>query len=208
MSAANALPKLTPFRVHEVGGAAAHAFAMAQAGVQAGAGFASGTVVCIRAAHETDRLLPAGIARLLPPARLMMVQAAGEVDLLWATEEALRSGAVGFVIAAPQKPLSLTAGRRLQLAAEAGRSTGLLIIRDGMGSNAAQTRWHCAPEWGAPEWGAPEGGGRDSTLQRWSLIKNKEGTLGDWLVGWNEKARAICVVSPVGQRREVAPQAV
>ena len=198
MSAANALPKLTPFRVHEVGGAAAHAFAMAQAGVQAGAGFASGTVVCIRAAHETDRLLPAGIARLLPPARLMMVQAAGEVDLLWATEEALRSGAVGFVIAAPQKPLSLTAGRRLQLAAEAGRSTGLLIIRDGMGSNAAQTRWHCAPEWG----------GRDSTLQRWSLIKNKEGTLGDWLVGWNEKARAVCVVSPVGQRREVAPQAV
>ncbi len=213
MSAANALPKLTPFRVHEVGGAAAHAFAMAQAGVQAGAGFASGTVVCIRAAHETDRLLPAGIARLLPPARLMMVLAAGEVDLLWATEEALRSGAVGFVIAAPQKPLSLTAGRRLQLAAEAGRSTGLLIIRDGMGSNAAQTRWHCAPEWGAPERGAPEGGapewhGRDSTLQRWSLIKNKEGTLGDWLVGWNEKARAVCVVSPVGQRREVAPQAV
>ena len=217
MPAAHTLPKLAPFRVHEVGGAAAHGFALVQAGMQAGAqagaGAASGPVVYICPAHETDRLLPSGIARLLPPARLLRVQAAGEADLLWATEEALRSGAVGFVIATPQKPLSLTAGRRLQLAAEAGRSTGLLIIRDGMGSNAAQTRWHCAPEWGAPEWGAPEWGApewgaQDSTLQRWSLIKNKEGTLGDWLVGWNEKARAVCVVSPVGQRREVAPQAV
>ena len=202
MPAAHTLPKLAPFRVHEVGGAAAHGFALVQAGMQAGAqagaGAASGPVVYICPAHETDRLLPSGIARLLPPARLLRVQAAGEADLLWATEEALRSGAVGFVIATPQKPLSLTAGRRLQLAAEAGRSTGLLIIRDGMGSNAAQTRWHCAPEWNA----------QDSTLQRWSLIKNKEGTLGDWLVGWNEKARAVCVVSPVGQRREVAPQAV
>ena len=110
---------------------------------------------------------------------------------------------MGFVIAAPQKPLSLTAGRRLQLAAEAGRSTGLLMVRDGMGSNAAQTRWHCSPEWGAPEWGA-----QDSTLQRWSLIKNKEGTLGDWCVGWNEKARVVSVVSPVGQRREVAQAAL
>ena len=197
MSRSAAPPRLTPFRVHEVGGAGAHAFAMVQAGV------AVGPVVCICPAHETDRLLPSGIARLLPPARLMVVQAVGETDLLWATEEALRSGAVGFVIAALQKPLSLTAGRRLQLAAEAGRSTGLLMIRDGMGSNAAQTRWHCAPEWGEPELY-----GRDSTLQRWSLIKNKEGTLGDWVVGWNEKARAISVVSPAGQRREAAQAAL
>lgn len=187
-----ALPKLTPFRVHEAGGAGAHAFAFAMARA------AVGPVVYICPAHETDRLLPSGIARLLPPARLMMVQAVGEADLLWATEEALRSGAVGFVIAAPQKPLSLTAGRRLQLAAEAGRCTGLLMIRGGMGSNAAQTRWHCVPEWGA----------QDSTLQRWSLIKNKEGTLGDWCVGWNEKAGAISVVCAVGQRREVAPAAL
>ena len=192
MPSSTALPRLAPFRVHEVGGAGAHAFAfcMARAAV--------GPVVYICPDHETDRLLPSGVARLLPPARLMRVQAVGEADLLWATEEALRSGAVGFVIAAPQKPLSLTAGRRLQLAAEAGRSTGLLMIRDGMGSNAAQTRWQCTPEWDV----------QDSTLQRWSLIKNKEGTLGDWCVGWNEKARAICVVSPAGQRREVAPQAV
>ena len=185
-------PKLTPFRVHEVGGAGAHAFAFAMARM------AIGPVICICPAHETDRVLPTGVARFLPPARLMAVQAVGEADLLWATEEALRSGAVGFVIAAPQKPLSLTAGRRLQLAAEAGRCTGLLMIRDGMGSNAAQTRWHCVPEWGA----------QDSTLQRWSLIKNKEGTFGDWCVGWNEKARAFSVVSAFGQRCEVAQAAL
>lgn len=207
MIAPVALPRLAPFRVHEVGGAGASAFAFAMA--RQGAG----PVLWIGPAHGTERLLPAGVACLLPCSRLIVVQAGDEADLLWSAEDALRSGAVGFVIAAPQKPLSLTAGRRLQLAAEAGRSTGLLIIRDGMGSNAAQTRWHCAPEWGAPEsdapeWDAPELHGRDSTLQRWSLTKNKEGTLGDWCVGWNEKARAICVVSPVGQRREAAQAAL
>jgi protein ImuA len=86
------------------------------------------------------RGLPEGVGE-----RLHLIRPANETDLLWAAEEALRSEGVGLVIAEPEKPLSLIAGRRLQLAAEAGRTTGLMLIREGQGSNAAETRWHCAP---------------------------------------------------------------
>ena len=63
--------------------------------------------------------LPEGVG-----ARLHLIRPEGEVDLLWCVEEALRSAPIALVIAEPEKPLSLTAGRRLQLAAEAGRKGG------------------------------------------------------------------------------------
>ncbi len=140
------------------------------------AAHSAGTVLWIRPAHAPERLMPWAARRFLPPGRLLVVEAKGEADLLWATEEALRSGAAGFVIAAPEKPLSLTAGRRLQLAAEAGRTTGLLLIREDGGSNAAETRWHCMP---LPSEAA------DSTRARWSLKKNKKGTMGEFTVHWH-----------------------
>ena len=79
-----ALPRLAPFRVHEVGGAGASAFAFAMARQ------ASGPVLWIGPAHGTERLLPAGVACLLPCSRLIVVQAGDEADLLWSTEDALR----------------------------------------------------------------------------------------------------------------------
>ena len=85
------------------------------------------------------------------------------------------------------KPVDLTAGRRLQLAAEAGKTLGVFLIPEGMGSNATETRWRCLPYFDA----------QDSTLHRWQLIKNKSGTLGGWVVRWDEQARRIIVVSKV-----------
>ena len=93
----------------------------------------------------------------------------------------------------PQKPLSLTAGRRLQLAAEAGRTTGLLLIRQEAGSNATETRWSCEPRAGAAA---------DSTLHRWSLNKNKTGTSGSWVVNWNGASAAVDMVPKARQRHE------
>jgi protein ImuA len=58
-----------------------------------------------------------------------------------------------------------------------------------MGSNAAETRWHCAPLFD------PD----DSTLQRWKLIKNKSGTLKAWDVRWHGETRRIIVVSEAGE---------
>lgn len=169
-------------RTHEAQGPGARVFA-AVIGAQTG-----GDVLWIRPRHADGQVMPDGLAAFFPPARLLVAQGAGERDLLWMAEEALRSGAVGLVVAELTKPLGLTAGRRLQLAAEAGRVTGLCLVREGAGCNAAETRWQCRPHPG------------DSTLQHWSLKKNKTGILGDWLVLWDDKARRIDVVSPPGER--------
>ncbi len=184
-------PPLVPARVHEATGPGAVAFALMQAARQ------TGPVAWIAPAHEATGLLPAGMARIVSPARIMLVRAPSETDLLWSVEEVLRSGAVGMVIASPSKPLSLTAGRRLQLAAEAGRTLGLLLIREGAGSNAVETRWHCAPIWDE----------RISTLQEWSLIRNKKGTSGTWAVHWHDTSRSVRVVSTAGERTLVADPA-
>jgi protein ImuA len=113
-------------------------------------------------------------------------------------EEALRAAPISLVIAEPEKPLSLTAGRRLQLAAAEGRTTGLMLIRDGAGSNATETRWACEPCAGA---------GGDSTLHAWSISKNKKGTTGYWILNWHGTTTAFHLVSEAGERYEPAPQA-
>lgn len=125
--------------------------------------------------HDRDLMpigLPQGIA-----ARLQLVRCGSEEDLLWATEESLRAEAVALVIACPTKALGLTAGRRLQLAAEAGSTTGLMVIKAGEGSNAAETRWHCAPVSG-PETGF-------CPTHSWRCIKNKSAKAQDWIVHWD-----------------------
>ncbi|WP_423208952.1 hypothetical protein E2976_02960 (plasmid) [Paracoccus yeei] len=45
------------------------------------------------------------------PERLHLTQVRSATDLLWSTEEVLRTQAVGLIIAAPRKPISLTVGR-------------------------------------------------------------------------------------------------
>lgn len=186
--ASNAAFALSRNRVHEAEGQGRRSFALLQAALHADALI---WIIPGHAPHQPMlRGLPEGVGE-----RLHLIRPANETDLLWATEEALRSKGVGLVIAEPERPLSLIAGRRLQLAAEAGRTTGLMLIREGQGSNAAETRWHCAPI-------ASER--RDSTLHHWKLIKNKKGTLTTWTVHWNGKTTAVHPVSAAGERHQPA----
>jgi len=173
-------------RVHEVygpGGAAFCAIAAAAAG---------GPVLWVREDWLPEALNPVGLAALLDPAHLLLARTADQTDSLAVTEEALRDGAVAFVVTEITRPLNLREGRRLQLAAQAGNSTGLCLTPEGMGSNAAETRWHAAPVLD------PEG--EDSTLMRWEITKNKSGTLGAWNVRWDRKAHRLHMVSPAVQR--------
>lgn len=173
-------------RVHEVCGSAAVGFAAIAAS------FALGKVLWIRQAWRAEALNPAGLASLLDPAQVLLAQAKDQSEALAVMEEALRDGSVACVVIELDQPLSLTAGRRLQLAAKEGQATGLCLISEGMGSNAAETRWRCDPVF--------DPAGEDSTLMRWSLIKNKSGTLCEWYVRWDpHKARPadrLAVVSP------------
>lgn len=177
--------------MHEIMGPGARAFCAAQA-VQ------GQKLVWITAARSQERLMPATLARFLDLSGLLIVRPTTEVDLLWSAEEALRSGAARVVIAEPSRPLSLTAGRRLQLAAAAGRATGLLLISEGHGSPATETRWRISPHFAA---------GSDSTLLSCDLIKNKSGTFGSWMVSWDGAAHRFTVVSPAGERGRVAAPA-
>ena len=172
-------------RVHEVEGRGRIGFALFQAARSAG------PIFWIVLGHDRDRpmpcALPEGVAE-----RLHLVEARSETDLLWTVEETLRARPVALVVAAPEKPISLTAGRRLQLAAEAGGTTGLLLIQEGRGSNAAETRWTCVP--------LP--GPQDSTRHRWRLNRNKKGTIGTHDVSWNGATAAVHLVAQAGERHQ------
>ena len=184
---ASHLPGLRPMRVHEAGGRGRRSFALLQAARH------SGPLVWITPAHLPEQPLPAGLPMGVAE-RLHLLRPVGDTDLLWCVEEALRSPVVTLVIAEPQQPLSLTVGRRLQLAAEAGRTTGLLLIPEGGGSAASETRWHCEP--------AP--GSEDSTLHHWQINKNKRGTNGDWMLHWDGTTAAFHLVSEAGKRLQPA----
>lgn len=179
---------LHPDRVHEAAGPGRRSFGLFQAARHAG------PVVWIAPAHLPEGLLPAGLPQGLAE-RLYLLRPEGEIDLLWSVEECLRAAPVALVVAEPQKPLSLTAGRRLQLAAETGRTTGLMLLCD-EGSNAAETRWTCAPA------ASPDA---DSTLHHWFLNKNKKGTTGNWTVNWDGASAAFDLVSTAGKRDQPAP---
>ena len=175
-------------RVHEACGAGAFGFAAALAAA------GSGPVMWVAEGWRHEVVNPVGFSAFADPARLFMARAGSPDEALAVAEEALRDGAVPLVVIEVGRALSLKAGRRLQLAAKAGRSRGLCLISEEMGSNAAETRWRCTPVFDG------DGAGGHSTLQRWELIKNKAGTCGAWNVRWDAAARRLDVVPPAGQR--------
>src|SRR5512144_2169615 len=128
----------------DVGGAAAAFAAVLLAGL---AGDGGSVVWCRRdpGLHATKLYGPGLAVFGLDLRRLLVVRARREIDVLWAMEEGLRSGAVsavlGEVAAAP-----LIALRRLQLAAETGGTTGLLLRPFGApaAAGSATTRWRVA----------------------------------------------------------------
>ena len=172
---------LRPARVHEVCGAGSTVFASVSVS-RARAG-----VLWVRERWLPDQINPVGLTAFFDPADLIVAQVKNQGEGLAVMEETLRSGALPMVVTEITRPLGLTEGRRLQLAAEAGQSTGLCLIPEGMGSNAAETRWHCTP--------VLESSGHDSTLHHWKLIKNKSGTIGAWHVRWDHAARRLALVS-------------
>ena len=179
---------LKPPRYHEVTGAGVYGFASVCCGNTRNA------VIWLSEGWMHEVVTPLGLQTHCDPHQILIGKCSNSTDVLAATEEALRSGVVSLVIAELTKPLSLTAGRRLQLAAEVGGSTGLMIVKDGLGSNATQTRWDVSPVYSSD----------DSTQMRWSLNKNKSGTNSSWDVRWDETARRIFVVPQHVQRTDIA----
>jgi protein ImuA len=148
----------------------------------------------------------------LDPARIALVRAARDDDLLWALEEGLRTPGVIAVIGEIGR-LPMVAGRRLQLAAERAGTPALVLRRWRTGAeaeterarpSAAVTRWRIAPLPSLREANEPPGLiGRP----RWrvELLRCRGGEPAEWIM---EVADASGLVRlPTGLAdRPAAPQ--
>lgn len=123
---------------------------------------------CLRRDAAAGLHLPGLAALGLAPDRLIVVAGGDDKQVLWAMEEGLRCPALGGVLG-EVTGLDLTAGRRLQLAAEAGGVTALCLHPSGTrAAGAATTRWRVSA--------APGG------LWRVALERCRGGEPRQWLV--------------------------
>lgn len=176
--------------VHEAAGAAAAGFAAMLAGRLEGP-----VLWCVDADARADLYGPGLEAFGLHPARVIVVRCQGRTDLLWAMEEGLRTPVLAAVIGEPPDIVDLTASRRLQLAAEAGRVLGIVVNPDGAGrftASALESRWRIDP--------VPAG---DVMRPRWkiALERCRGGAQGlYWMVERNEETGDFAVVAAPADR--------
>ncbi|QXM24531.1 hypothetical protein KO353_15030 [Elioraea tepida] len=166
-------------------------------------GRAGGLAAWIAPPQADDLPWPPGLAALgLAPADLLLIDASGD-DALWAAEQALRSPALAAVAAVLPR-LDLTVARRLQLAAEAGGTLGLVLRPDearssaaGRAPTAARTRWRVSSLAGAG--GAPHRLG--ASRWRLDLLLARGGRPGSWDVTWDNDRRTLIVEEKTGAAR-------
>ncbi len=134
----------------------------------------------------------------LAPSDVLLVRAPDIQTLLVVGEEALRTPAVGAVLLSAwgeAKALSLTASRRLALAAEAGGGT-LFLARAGAtpAPSAAETRWSVKAAASTPlEGGAPGRPSFSATLLR----RRGGGEQKTWTLEWDRDTRSFRQPAPL-----------
>jgi len=166
------------------------------------------------------QLYAPGLAALgIPVERLIVLRPQTEADAIWGMDQALRSGAVGGVVA-NVRHLDDRAARRLQLAAERGGGVGILL-RD-----AVSARLH--PSWAEVQWRVRGAECRAGWETRWfdlELTRAQGGkpgarvriglnASGEWVDGSKDsgvqheqtaaKHLAAQLAQPARRRREVA----
>ena len=142
--------------------------------------------------------------------RLLYAEAADDCELLALMEEGLRHRGLGAVIG-EAKRADMAATRRLQLAAEGGRTIALLLRRHGRGGadplappSAAITRWQVGAAPSAP---LPVAGmGRP----RWNLrlVRQRGGAEGEWIVEACDATGRCALPADVADRTAAAGGAV
>ena len=119
------------------------------------------------------------------PERVIFIDVKKERDLLWMIEEGLRCQALSAVVGQVQE-IGLTASRRLQLACEQSRVTGLLhrVSPRSMNPVAAVCRWQISPLPAKDQDGLPGVGHPHWNVQ---LLKIRNGKPGNWQVKWQDQ---------------------
>ncbi|MFC7522331.1 ImuA family protein [Parapedobacter sp. GCM10030251] len=135
---------------------------------------------------STSKLLfpPSVRAFGVSPDRIIFVDIARERDVLWATEEALKCSGLTAVVAELQE-MDFVQSRRLQLAVEKSRVSGLILrcMPRVIGSTACAARWRIRSLPSALAEGLPGVG-----FPRWEveLLKVRNGNPGCWQLEWSE----------------------
>jgi len=137
--------------------------------------------------------------------RSVFVDVAGDAERVWATDLALRCPGAQAVVA-DGSGLSMSAGRRLQLAAEAGNALGLLArpAQEAGAISAARTRWLVRPapvkgqESGVME--SPDGPGWAVELLRCKGMRPGEGGARRWVVRWRDATGDVHLDADAGDR--------
>ncbi len=158
-------------RVHETSGDASEMFAVMAATLL------EGMIIWISPLNTREIINPHGLAAFIDPARLMLVTTVSRRELLWSAEQALHLKDACVVVDMEEGP-DLKESQRLQLAAEEGKSLGVLLLRGHARTSAAETRWHCSSLPG------------NQTAWRWACQKNKRDKTGAWQVRWTEQDNA------------------
>ena len=131
--------------------------------------------------RERGRLFGRGAGRFgLAQDRLILIAAEREPQVLWAMEEALKSGAVCGAVAAVENP-PFVATRRLDFAAKAGGAAAVLL-RTGPAADlsAARLRWRIAASASAPHPFDPRAPG--AARIACELVRRRSGPLGQWML--------------------------
>jgi protein ImuA len=182
------LHEIVPAAPLDLGAAAGLTLALAAHALRTVRRFARREVLWIQpdlAGLEAGRLHGPGVAALgLPLLRLIDLRVANERDGAFAMEEALQCRALAMVVGEffDDRALDLVALRRLSLAAASGGGLGLVLRHRAVAlASPATTRLEIAAAPGRPD--AFGGLGRPTILV--SLVRNRRGPTGRWLLSWD-----------------------
>ena len=170
---------------------AVHEFLSGQAGnVSATIGFISGLVAPMMEKSGTmlwiscqRTLFPPALRNFgIQPDRFIFIDLKNERDVMWATEESLKCGAVTGVVG-EIRDLSFTASRRLQLAVEQSQVTGFILRGQSrkVTTTACVSRWRITP---LPSESIDNMPGIGFPRWRVELLKIRNGKPGVWDIRW------------------------
>lgn len=118
----------------------------------------------------------------LKPDRIIFIDVKRERDVLWVMDEALKCGALNAVVG-EVSDLSFTASRRLQLAVEESRVTGLVLRKHcrNVVPTACVSRWRITP---LPSESIDDLPGVGHPVWQVELLRIRNGKPGVWKVQW------------------------
>ena len=152
--------------------------------------------------QRQDLFAPALAAAGLHPSRVIYAKATSSNEALLLAEQGLRHPSLAGVVSEISGPVTLTASRRLHLAAQAGNTLALLLRRRQFeGALATMTRWRIGPEPSMPPIPrAPHVPGLGPLCWRLDLMRCRGGRTGSWIVeACNAKGR-LSLVSVLADR--------